>query len=42
MRTDAYPPLAKFSSRFGIIEQSEPVLPVTVRNIGPYLHGEGA
>lgn len=38
-RTDAYPPLAKFSSRFGIIEQSEPVLPVTVRNIGPYLRG---
>ena len=38
-RTDAYPPLAKFSSRFGIIEQSEPVLPVTVRNIGPFLEG---
>ena len=38
--TDAYPPLVKFSSRFGIIEQSEPVLPVTVRNIGPYVHGK--
>ncbi|MGD0659005.1 MAG: MG2 domain-containing protein [Syntrophorhabdales bacterium] len=38
-RTDTYPPLAKFSSRFGIIELSEPVLPVTVRNIGPYLRG---
>ncbi len=38
-RTDVYPPLAKFSSRFGIIERSEPVLPVTIRNIGPYLSG---
>jgi uncharacterized protein YfaS (alpha-2-macroglobulin family) len=38
-KTDAYPPLAKFSSRFGIIERSESVLPVTVRNIGPYLQG---
>lgn len=31
--TDEYPPLAKFSGDFGIIEASDPVLPVTVRNI---------
>jgi alpha-2-macroglobulin len=31
--TYGYPPLAKFSSNFGIIERSDPVLPVTVRNI---------
>ncbi|MCL5024704.1 MAG: MG2 domain-containing protein [Nitrospirae bacterium] len=36
VRTDAYPPLAKFSSRFGIIELGgEPVLPVTLRNLEP-------
>lgn len=28
-----YPALAKFSDRFGIIERSDPILPVTVRNI---------
>ncbi|MDA8082393.1 MAG: MG2 domain-containing protein [Nitrospiraceae bacterium] len=34
VRTGAYPPLAKFSSRFGIIElKSDPTLPVTIRNI---------
>ncbi|MCG6551347.1 MAG: MG2 domain-containing protein, partial [Candidatus Magnetominusculus sp. LBB02] len=34
VRTDAYPPLAKFAARFGIIEQkSGAMLPVTVRNI---------
>ena len=34
LRTDAFPPLAKFAGRFGIIEaKSEPALPVTVRNI---------
>ncbi|MCX8111365.1 MAG: hypothetical protein N3D15_08980, partial [Syntrophorhabdaceae bacterium] len=33
IKTDAYPPLAKFSGRFGIIEKEDPVLPVTVRNI---------
>lgn len=33
--TDAFPPLAKFSSRFGIIESADPVLPVTVRNLEP-------
>jgi hypothetical protein len=38
--TDAYPPLAKFSSRFGIIEaQGERLLPVTVRNIERSLPG---
>ena len=34
-----YPPLAKFSSRFGIVENDDPVLPVTVRNIEPNLAG---
>ncbi len=34
--TDSYPPLAKFSSRFGILElKGEPVLPVTLRNLEP-------
>ncbi|MBF0487491.1 MAG: alpha-2-macroglobulin [Nitrospirae bacterium] len=34
IRTDAYPPLAKFASRFGIIEQKAgALLPITVRNI---------
>ncbi|NTU42752.1 MAG: alpha-2-macroglobulin, partial [Nitrospirales bacterium] len=34
VKTASYPPLAKFSSRFGIIELKEgSVLPVTVRNI---------
>jgi len=31
--TDAFPPLAKFSAPFGIIELSDPVLPVTLRNL---------
>jgi len=36
VRTEQYPPLAKFSARFGIIESKpEPVLPVTLRNIEP-------
>ncbi len=34
-RTGSYPPLAKFSARFGIIEKQDPVLPVTLRNIEP-------
>ncbi len=34
-----YPPLAKFSARFGIIEQADPVLPVTVRNLEPQIAG---
>jgi hypothetical protein len=34
VRTAGYPPLAKFSARFGIIElRADPVLPVTLRNI---------
>ena len=36
VKTAVFPPLAKFSSRFGIIERNEEaVLPVTVRNLGP-------
>ncbi|MFQ3573514.1 MAG: MG2 domain-containing protein [Thermodesulfovibrionales bacterium] len=34
VKTDVYPPIAKFPSRFGIIEsKSEPAVPITVRNI---------
>lgn len=33
VRTDAYPPLAKFSARFGIIELKDATLPVTLRNL---------
>ncbi len=34
IKTEKYPPLAKFSARFGIIEKNaEPVLPVTLRNL---------
>ena len=33
VKTEAYPPLAKFSARFGILEAANPILPVTVRNI---------
>jgi uncharacterized protein YfaS (alpha-2-macroglobulin family) len=39
VKTDAFPPLAKFAARFGIIEEADPVLPVTVRNLEPLLHG---
>ena len=36
VRTENYPPLAKFSARFGIVElKPEPVLPVTLRNLEP-------
>jgi len=36
VRTDGEPPLAKFASRFGIIEsKADPTLPVTVRNLEP-------
>src|SRR5512143_3931822 len=35
VRTAEYPPLAKFSSRFGIIEKADPILPVTLRNLEP-------
>jgi alpha-2-macroglobulin len=37
--TDEFPPLAKFSARFGIIEAADPVLPITVRNLEPILRG---
>jgi hypothetical protein len=33
VRTEAFPPLAKFSARFGIVERADPVLPVTLRNL---------
>ncbi len=39
VRTDEFPPLAKFSARFGIIESADPVLPVTLRNLEPQIHG---
>lgn len=39
VKTDSYPPLAKFASRFGIIEAADAVLPVTVRRIEPQLLG---
>ncbi len=36
VRTDGYPPLAKFASRFGIIElKGDAALPVTLRNLEP-------
>jgi uncharacterized protein YfaS (alpha-2-macroglobulin family) len=37
--TGEFPPLAKFSSRFGIIETADPVLPVTVRNLEVQIRG---
>jgi uncharacterized protein YfaS (alpha-2-macroglobulin family) len=41
VRTDRYPPLAKFSSRFGILElKADPVLPVTLRNLEPQVKGK--
>jgi len=33
LRTDAYPPLAKFPDAFGVLEAAHPVLPVTLRNL---------
>jgi uncharacterized protein YfaS (alpha-2-macroglobulin family) len=40
VKTAPLPPLAKFSSRFGIIEsKAEPVLPVTLRNLEPEIQG---
>jgi hypothetical protein len=32
--TDRYPPLAKFSARFGVVEAAAPVLPVALRHVG--------
>ena len=41
VRIDAYPPLAKFSGLFGILEAREGgVLPVTLRNVEPVLNAE--
>jgi uncharacterized protein YfaS (alpha-2-macroglobulin family) len=38
VRTDRYPPLAKFAARFGILEsKADPILPVTLRNVEPEL-----
>lgn len=43
MRIDSFPPLAKFSGEFGIIEAHEGgVLPVTVRNIEPLVAGSAS
>jgi alpha-2-macroglobulin len=40
VRTSGEPPLAKFASRFGIIEaKADPTLPVTVRNLEPEAGG---
>ena len=39
VKTDTFPPLAKFSARFGIIEAADPVLPVTVRNLEAQIRG---
>lgn len=39
VRTDAYPPLAKFATRFGILEAADATLPVTVRNLETELRG---
>jgi hypothetical protein len=33
IRTDAYPPLAKFGAPFGVLEAAQPLLPVTLRNL---------
>lgn len=41
--TGDYPPLAKFSGRFGILElEDSPVLPITVRNLEPDLKVQAA
>ena len=37
VKTGAFPPLAKFPSRFGIVESADPVLPVSVRRLEPEL-----
>jgi len=38
IRTDRYPPLAKFPARFGIVElKGDRLLPVTLRNVEPEL-----
>jgi alpha-2-macroglobulin len=40
VQTDQFPPLAKFSARFGIIEAADPVLPITVRNLEAEIRGD--
>ena len=36
VRTEKYPPLAKFSARFGVLEwKADPILPVALRNLEP-------
>ncbi|MDG2308779.1 MAG: MG2 domain-containing protein [Candidatus Binatia bacterium] len=41
VETGPYPPLAKFAARFGLLEaNASPALPVTVRSLGPELHGQ--
>ncbi len=38
VKTDGFPPLAKFAARFGILEaKADPALPVTLRNVEPAL-----
>ncbi len=40
VKTDEYPPLAKFAADFGILEaRSNPLLPVTLRNVEPEVAG---
>ncbi len=40
VRTDEYPPLAKFAADFGILElNADPMLPVTLRNVEPEIAG---
>jgi alpha-2-macroglobulin len=40
VKTDEYPPLAKFAAPFGIIElKGNPLLPVTLRNVEPTVAG---
>jgi hypothetical protein len=41
VRTDEYPPLAKFAADFGILElNADPALPVTLRNVEPEISGQ--
>ena len=41
VKTDPFPPLAKFSARFGIIEsKADPALPVTLRNLEPEVRAQ--
>ena len=40
VKTDDYPPLAKFAANFGILElKGSPLLPVTLRNVEPSVAG---